>query len=424
MKILVITRNAWDDTNAIGNTISNFFDGIDNIEFANIYFRSSQPNNKVCKDYYRVTEKDILKNWFSPKKIGKSFTVDAALKKESSVSAKNEKKIIRFIQKYGFKVAYRFSDYLWYSEKWINENLDNFIEKFSPDIIFSFVKSAPQYYLTVKHLREKFNIPLLSWVADDEYSELLKNGEQNKIKNLQYILKESSAIKGCSEEICDYYGNVFGCSMTPLYKGCDFNSSVKDSVGNPIKIVYAGNLLYGRLEIISKISDIIEKYSSNIQSVSFDIYSNTSLMASEIQEKFGNKSFTHYKGRQDYNVIKEKLAKADIVLHVESFENDQILKTKYSFSTKIIDALQSGSVLLAVGPVEVASIRYIQKIPGAYVISNIETINDELECIFGESCEYVDRAKKIRRYAEEYHNGEENSKKTAETLKSVIGGNL
>lgn len=424
MRILVITRNAWDDTNAIGNTISNFFDGIDNIEFANIYFRSSQPNNVVCKNYYRVTEKDILKNWCFPQKMGKSFKVNSTEKRESSKSSRNERKIIRFIQKYGLHAAYKFSDYLWYSERWINKNLDDFIEDFSPDIIFSFVKSAPQYYLTVKHLREKFNIPLLSWVADDEYSELLKNGEHNKIKNLQYILKESSVIKGCSEEICDYYGNVFGCSMTPLYKGCDFKFPIKESVGNPIKMVYAGNLLYGRLEIISKISDIIEKYSSTVQSVSFDIYSNTLLTASEIQEKFENKLSTHYKGRQDYSIIQEQLAKADIVLHVESFENDQILKTKYSFSTKIIDALQSGSVLLAVGPEEVASIRYIQKIPGAYVISNIETINDELECVFGESCEYVDRAKKIRRYAEEYHNGEENSKKTAETLKSVIGGNL
>ena len=134
--------------------------------------------------------------------------------------------------------------------------------------------------------------------------------------------------------------------------------------------------------------------------------------------------FTHYKGRQDYSFIKEQLAQADIVLHVESFENSQILKTKYSFSTKIIDGLQSGSVLLAIGPKEVASIRYIQKIPGTYVISDIEKINQELDSVFGNSHEYVDRAEKIRQYAEEYHDSKENSKKTEETLKSIIGGKL
>ena len=71
MKILVITRNAWDDTNAIGNTVSNFFEHFDNCEFANIYFRASSPNNKICKRYYRTTEFEVLRNWFSPEKNGK-----------------------------------------------------------------------------------------------------------------------------------------------------------------------------------------------------------------------------------------------------------------------------------------------------------------------------------------------------------------
>ena len=73
MRVLVISRNAWDDTNSIGNTLSNFFGSLESVEFANIYFRSSNPNNAVCKRYYRATEKDILKNWFLPNKIGRTF---------------------------------------------------------------------------------------------------------------------------------------------------------------------------------------------------------------------------------------------------------------------------------------------------------------------------------------------------------------
>ena len=47
MKVLVISRNAWDDANSIGNTLSNLFAGIDDIEIANIYFRASKPNNNI-----------------------------------------------------------------------------------------------------------------------------------------------------------------------------------------------------------------------------------------------------------------------------------------------------------------------------------------------------------------------------------------
>ena len=206
MKILVITRNAWDDTNAIGNTMSNFFSGLDNAEFANIYFRSAYPDNNICKKYYRVTETEILKKWVSPDDVGKAFYAEG--KKRFSVEsskATNEKAVIRLIHKYSLNLAYKVSDYLWYSKKWMNRNLDKFIKDFAPDVIFTFVKFAPQYYLTVKYLRENFNIPLFTWIADDEYTALLKNGRSKEIENLRYILSESSVVFGCSKEICDYY---------------------------------------------------------------------------------------------------------------------------------------------------------------------------------------------------------------------------
>ena len=69
MRVLVVTRNAWDDTNAIGNTLSNFFKGIDCIEFANIYFRAAKPNNKLCKTYFHVTEIEILKKHANKNKL-------------------------------------------------------------------------------------------------------------------------------------------------------------------------------------------------------------------------------------------------------------------------------------------------------------------------------------------------------------------
>ena len=188
MKILIITRNAWDDTNAIGNTLSTFFGSMEEVEFANIYFRSSRPNNKLCKNYYQTSETEVLKKWFSPQKIGRRFVLAADKEIQTASAGKKEKTLIRFIQKYGVKPAYKISDRLWYSKKWINDNLKNFIESFSPDMVFSFVKSAPQYYLTIQYLRENYNIPLLSWIADDEYTGLLQNNSQKEIQNLKYIL--------------------------------------------------------------------------------------------------------------------------------------------------------------------------------------------------------------------------------------------
>lgn len=421
MKILVISRNAWDDTNAIGNTLSNFFAGIDNVEFASIYFRSAKPNNALCRRYYHTSEMEVLKNWFAPGNIGKQFLVDETEKSVDHVAGeKKEKKLIRFIHKHGVNVAYKLSDHIWYSKKWINGNLRDFIESFSPDLIFTFVKSAPQYYLTIRYLRENFDIPLLSWIADDEYTGLAQKKAHTEIENLKYILKESAVVWGCSKEICDYYNSLFACEATPLYKGCDLTTPVKEAVNDPIKMVYAGNLLYGRLDIVQQIADVLETYGSKI---SFEIYSNTTLTAAE-RSWFDQKSRTKYMGRKDYEIIKQQLSMADIVLHAESFDDAQILKTKYSFSTKIIDCLQSGSVLLAIGPKEIASIRYIQRIPGAYVISDIAKMREELIAVLNDSANFCRRANQMREFAKKYHEKAGNSRELEAVMKKIVGRDL
>lgn len=403
MRILIITRNAWDDTNAIGNTISNFFGGIEDVEFAAIYFRSSLPNNSLCKNYYHMSEMEIVRNWFHPQRIGRQFYLHEHHTELGEHNADKEKKTIRLIQKYGAKLAYKLSDRLWYSEKWLNNNLDRFIKEFSPDVVFTFVRSAPQYYLIVKHIRENYNIPLFTWIADDEYSYLKQRDEIKGIRNLQYILNESSVICGCSQQICDFYQSIFGCKSTPLYKSCDFSSPVKNNIGDPITIVYAGNLLYGRLDIISRVVDVVERINDEGTRVVFEVYSNTPLLSHEEQLIFGGKEFTCYKGKQDYSFIKKRLSTADIVLHVESFEKAEIQKTKYSFSTKIIDYLQSGSVILAIGPQDISSMRYLSNIPGVVSTSDVNNLIFVLKEMIENRESFIQRAYDIRDYAQHYH---------------------
>ena len=420
MKILVITRNAWDDSNAAGNTLSNFFRGLEDAEFANIYFRNSEPHNKICSRYYQTSESDVIRNWFSPARIGGQKTV---LPSESSdTEAKDssrEKTAIRFIQRNGIKAAYKLSDYVWYREKWINQRLRAFIEDFSPDAVFSFVKAAPQYYLTVRFLREQFKLPLISWIADDEYSGFLKAGLKREIDNLAYILRESSAVFGCSEELCKYYNDIFGCKAEPLYKSCESFEPLRAEVNDPIKLVYAGNMLYGRADTLSKLADACDECVLNGMKAILEIYSNTPLSPDEIRHCFGNSSCAEYMGKADYETVKQKLYRADIVLHVESFEPEQILKTKYSFSTKIIDYLQSGSLLLAVGPSDTASIRYIRDIPGTCVIDDRDSICARLKELLSDTGSFYRRKIAIRSFSEQNHNASVSEQKLTEAFLDI-----
>jgi len=422
MRILVITRHAWDDTNSIGNTISNFFKDIPDAEFANIYFRAAKPGNGLCEKYFRVTEKDVFRNWFSPSKNGKSFEYKAGSGGSPAVSssASSEKKIISLIHKYNLQSLNKLSDRIWDSKKWLNGNLDAFIQSFAPDLVFSFVKAAPQYYQTIRYLREKYQIPLLAWIADDEYTGYLKTSQEKYIERLRYILEQATAVKGCSQEICDYYNSVFGCGATPLYKGCDLSFPVNEKASDPISIVYAGNLLVGRLDIIREISDELENYvTSGGKRVSFDIYSNTPMSDADIAACFGRNRCTAFKGNESYDVIKERLSKADIVLLAESFDENEIIKTRYSFSTKIIDYMQSGSVILAVGPGEISSIKYTRKIPGAFVIDDIGLIKESLPVLLNDAEHFGERAAKTHEFARQFHDSKTLTEDLNQLLKSI-----
>lgn len=422
MQILIITRNAWDDTNSIGNTVSNFFGGIPDAEFANLYFRAALPNNHLCRRYFQITEKDLLRNWLTPSKIGRPFFYDAESKPAPSEhrGGAREKRIISLIHRYHIRPARLLSDCLWDSRKWCNQKLDAFIEDFKPDLMFTFVKALPQYYQAIRYLRERFDIPLLTWIADDEYTGYLRGRKTRQIQKLQAELKTSAAVRGCSQEICDYYNSVFDCRAIPLYKGCDLSTPVKTQTGNPLRIVYAGNLLFGRLEILRGISAALEEYAAaSGKELAFDIYSGTPLTESERQTCFGRNRCTTFRGRERYEVIKARLAEADVVLFAESFEAEEILKTRYSFSTKIIDYLQSGSVVLAVGPECLASIRYLRAIPGTFVIHQPEDIRTMLPLLLNDAEHFGQRAAQTRSFAGRHHDANALSAELQRLLRSV-----
>lgn len=69
MNILVVTKAAWDDRIASGNTLSNFFENWKNVKFYCIYARGAMPQNRVCKEYYSISPISIIRNVFIPKKL-------------------------------------------------------------------------------------------------------------------------------------------------------------------------------------------------------------------------------------------------------------------------------------------------------------------------------------------------------------------
>lgn len=401
MKILIIGNGSWDDTNSLGNTLSNWFEGWENTQITYFYNRDSKPRNKCCSRYCSVTIIDIVKNLLSPWKIGRIFTYtnDNQTNKNSL-----EASAINNLNGWKRKLSYSVFEVLYNSRIWMNKRVKNYIKETNPDIVFSFAVADPFSYHIIKYLKHNTKAKIVLFAADDVYGVYKKDPgwiKKHRAHHFEDMIKKASKIYGASKEMCEAYNKLFGVELTPLYKGCEI-SSPRNSINNPIKMLYAGNLHYGRELTLMKLADAVAKENEKTNQVQLDIYSNL-FVPGNVAKSLNNGHGSSMHDVVPFEIIKKKMQQSDIVLHVESFELSQKDVVRYSFSTKIIDCLQSGSILLAIGPKGVASIEYPRQIPGAIVVDDLADIESIIADLLEKPDVLLQRAEQINKYAEEKH---------------------
>ncbi len=418
MNILVYNRSTWDERNAVGNTYSNWFDGEcwENDVFYNFYMRSSKPNNDVCKNYYCVTVNDLIKNFFHKEKIGKQFIYEKEnIKQDQNDGAKSsENKMINFLHNNSSNVLYAFMEYLCYHGSWINKRFINYLKEINPDVFFATAADDGMLFKMIQTVKQYTNAKVILFIADDVYGKYCSlpfyRGKLLK-KNFCEIIGQADYLYGASKILCKEYQKLFNRTINVLYKGCTFTNEVLKKSDDKIKIVYAGNMYYGRDDVLKVLADKLFCLKKNGINVQLDIYSGVE-KNEELITKLERKDVSFFRGSRSYKEIKKELADADIVLHIESFEQKHIDYVHYSFSTKIIDCLQSGSVLMVIGPKGIASVEYARTIPGAIVIDDLDNLERELLKL--KDFDFAGAAESIRKFAIEkhdIHNVQENLRK-------------
>ena len=119
MKIIVVSIVAWDRNNNFGKTFCDIFEGMEDIEFLNIYCSNGMPNNNVQATYFQITLKDIIKNIFNSKhKVGNRIE-----KKETArmLSAK-QKNILNKIKARRWRIFLWARRFFWWIGKQMNWN--------------------------------------------------------------------------------------------------------------------------------------------------------------------------------------------------------------------------------------------------------------------------------------------------------------
>lgn len=388
MKILVISLPVWKNENNSGNTLSNIFSDFP-ATFANIYFYEGIPNNSICDKYYQVTDKMVLNHILKHEKVGKSFSLsDIKNTEKEDVTFTTEAKK----HKNTFTLFMR--EVLWKLVKADTKEMYSFIQEFDPDIIYAPTYGNFHMLRIVRKIKKKTNIPLVSYISDDLYS--YKDSQNTLFKKINQYFLRRSLIKNfklydlfytMTVEQKQELEPIYGKEIKILRKSAVI-PYVKHNPNKVLKIIYAGGIYYGRENTLVSLEKAIKELNKQEKRFELHIYTNNICNIPELNDQ--ENSFMH--DELPYNELINAYHDSDITLHVESFDETNASETRLSFSTKILDCLQSGLPVLAICPEVNAGFQYLKREDAAVCIDDANNIQNGLLMIKERYEEYQDKA--------------------------------
>lgn len=398
MRILIVSNIEPSDTNACGNTYGNWLTGWKDAEISCIYCRDAIPYNEFCNSYYVVSPISIVKNILTPWRIGRYMKrTEIGRKTASSIEAG----MVKMTKTKNFSLFHVIHDMLVSTCIWQNKRYKNFIQNFNPDVVFTFAKSEAFLYQNLKYVQRYTHAKTVLFFADDMYSIYQERNLLHMIFKNRFpkIAKMGDKNYGASVLMCKTYAKQFGISLTPLYKGCEIND-VKTYINKPVRIVYAGNLYYGREKTLGIIAQALKNINSNGQIAKLEIYTNA-VITPEINVLLNIDGTSQIMGCRPFHEIQQIMKESDIVLHVESFDPGYFKVVRLSYSTKISDCLQSGAMMIIAGPDGIASVEEGKLIDGVEVITEERKIEVRLREILSNSNSILDAASRTNDIARE-----------------------
>lgn len=390
LKVLLVVAEAWRSDDSGGNTLNNFFEGMEGVEFAQIFCSDKMPDNKTCDKYFQIPQSEVIKGFFKQKRVGHVLAYenkDATQILEvvepqipsSRVSAKV--RIIRWLKNLRPEILITARMLLWNLSNWKTPELEKFIKDFNPDVIYAPCYAFPQHLALDRYVKELTGKKMITWSADDCYSLRQFSLDPfywvNRFWNRRCLRKTYpyfDEFYSISEEEAEELEPVVGKRIGILRKGVEVPESFTPrEVHKPIKFIYAGGLYLNRHKSLIEIANTLRKINEKDVVAELHIYTGSQL---------GEKDAALLNdGRSVYNhgLIKpEQLAKiyqeSDVAIHCESFDLKYRLMTRLSFSTKIIDCFQSGCAILAIAWKEHTGIKCLKREDAAICVTSLKDI--------------------------------------------------
>lgn len=410
MRILLLLDETWNDKRHPNNNMTNWFSNFPDVEVYNISGGPGEPLNRCCKDYFQVSDKDMLKSLFSRKKAGKILHYEKFPIEENEAYTPTESFVYNNRKRFSFPFMRLARSIIWRFGRYDRVALKAFIAQCNPDIIFSTRMGSVKMCRMEKIVCSMTKAPIVAYTGDDEYTLRRISFSLTFWLHrfwtrawLRKMIPQYSLFYAQSQTQMQEFTKLFGVKTKFLVKCGNFKEEkIHESVHTPIRLIYAGKLYCNRWKTLRMIARVLRELNEDGVKVVLNIYTADALnkkMRKALHDE--RSSFVH--GAVSAEELKKIYQENDIALHVESFDLKNRLATKYSFSTKVMDCLSSGCATMAICWEKHAAYEYLKNNDIALTANGKEELTLLLKSIITSPNLVSQYALKARSFGQKYH---------------------
>ena len=411
-RVLVSTVGAWSD--AVGsNTMSELFREYDKTKLACLYIRADVSDSTSCRRYFHIYEGRVMKSIYKRRiSTGEEYTL-GAFERASNDLNEEKARYDSFRRKKNW--FYSFSrEFVWVLGKWKSKELDAFLDDFNPEVLVCPIESYIHFNRINEYIIKKKQPRVIGFLWDDNFTykqhprsigyKMHRWWLRHSVKRL---VKQCETVVALSPKMKAEADAAFGINSVlltkPIFDQPPFNHYKPSS---PLRLLYTGNLYVDRDETIADIVDAIREVNKDAQRVILDVYTSTAIKPSlENRIKVDGCCVVHDPVKQSEVLGLQK--EADVLLFVESLNDDGSGSARLSFSTKITDYFCAGKCIWAVGTNQLSAIDYLEKQDAALCSTSKDAIRPMLERIVSNDVVINQYAQKGWQCGHDNHNATE-----------------
>lgn len=429
-KVLIVSRGTWDDSKGTSSTLTNLFADYNPDLLAHIYIETCEPNTKCCYRFFQISEFSLIHKLYKWR-IQTGHAFDTRNKDHSAVNrriASQEEATMKYVRGHRSLFYSLMREVLWGFNGWKSKELKQFIHDFDPDVIWMDGSPLPLMNRLYNHVLKIAKKPAVIFMQDDIYTyescgkSFLQKIRRFHLRNVvRRVVKQCDKMFVASPKMKKEYDEIFGVESTFIAKSIDFSEVIdkkQNRIHNPIRFVYLGQVIYGRIYSLIAIARALAKVNKENLKAQLYVYTNNEI-SEELKKQLLVKDSVFLMPPVPYSEVSKVMDENDVVVFVESFDSRFCKVARLSFSTKICDYLASGKCILAIGPSDLAPIEYFMEEDAALVATSTDCIEKQIELLTHQETveEYIAKA---RCCAEKNHDRSRMNKLIYDTLGELV----